>query len=72
VVIVEAYGDRPRASDRASQELAAARADAVRAALASEGISPESITAASGDLSAKRPANADPLEITISAVNIAP
>jgi outer membrane protein OmpA-like peptidoglycan-associated protein len=72
VVIVEAYADRRGASDRASQELAAARADAVRAVLASEGIPPESITAASGDLSAKRPADADPLEITITAVSRAP
>jgi len=72
LVIVEAYADRPRAADRASQDLAAARADAIRAALAAEGIPLESITAASGDLSAKRPPNADPLEITISAVNVTP
>jgi len=72
VVIVEAYADRPGASDRASQELAAARADAVRAALAAEGIAPESITAASGDLSAKRPADADQLELSSSAATNAP
>ncbi len=62
VLVVEAYPDKP--ADSGGEQLAVRRAGAVRKLLVSEGVPERRITAASGDLTAKRPADAAQLELT--------
>lgn len=64
LVIVEAYGDRPGDGSPAALALADKRATAVKGALAAAGVPADRITAATGDLAARRAANAPQIEIT--------
>jgi OmpA-OmpF porin, OOP family len=63
-VIVETYGDAQNGSAR-EEKLAVRRADAVKAALSSTGLTPDSLTVAVGDLTMKRPPNAPHVDVQV-------
>jgi OOP family OmpA-OmpF porin len=63
--LVETYGDRPGDDSRRAQTLAAARADAVRALMAEGGIDTSRVTAVTGDLKSRRPADPAQVDITV-------
>nr|WP_179955497.1 thrombospondin type 3 repeat-containing protein [Chondromyces crocatus] len=65
-VIIEAYPDRPGDGSARGLELAATRADAVKARLVAGGIPAELITPAAGDPTLRRPPRAPQIEITVS------
>ena len=71
-VIIEAYPDRAGDGSARAVELAAARAAAVKAVLAASGIPADPITAAAGDMSARRPAGAPQIEITVTRTRTRP
>jgi hypothetical protein len=65
VTTVDAYGDRAGDASHAAEALVAKRASAVRDALVQRGVPAERLTAAAGDLLAKRPPGSGPFEITV-------
>ncbi len=65
VIIVEAFGDKPKNASAAAEQLAVSRASRVRAILVEEGVAESKITAASGDLAADRAANEPQVDLWI-------
>jgi outer membrane protein OmpA-like peptidoglycan-associated protein len=63
-VIIEAFGDRP-GDTPANEKLAADRAEAIRAVFIRAGFPTTMITAAAGELAAKRPASSPQYDITV-------
>jgi len=63
LVVIEAFADRAGDSSIKSVDLAARRAEAIKAVLIPAGIPAEKIVAAAGDVSLKRAANAPQIEI---------
>jgi outer membrane protein OmpA-like peptidoglycan-associated protein len=65
VVIVEAFGDKPKNASAAAEQLAVSRASRVRAILVEEGVAEARITAASGDLAADRSASEPQVDVWV-------
>ena len=63
-VVIEAFPDRAGDTSTKSVDLAARRADALKAIFIAAGLPAQSVVAAAGDLSLKRAANAPQIEIT--------
>jgi outer membrane protein OmpA-like peptidoglycan-associated protein len=64
MILVQTYADRAGATEK-NDELAAARADAIRQVLLEAGLKAEIVTAAVGDLTAPRDARAPQFELTV-------
>jgi outer membrane protein OmpA-like peptidoglycan-associated protein len=64
MIVVQTYADAPGATDK-NENLAADRADAIRAILIAMGIPTDNVTAAVGDLTLSRPPSAPQYEITV-------
>jgi outer membrane protein OmpA-like peptidoglycan-associated protein len=63
-IIIEAYPDRPGDASNKAIDLAARRASAIKNALVATGLPADGITAAAGNLTAKRDAGAPAIEVT--------